>query len=100
MTGTGPRHGEFRGIYVTAFEASAFRECRGREYWWLSGELGRIFDVLPPEGPPAWSGSAYVHVRGTRSKRGRYGHAGGSPYELVVSEVLDVSADTLGACGR
>jgi hypothetical protein len=68
------------------------------ESWWLSGDLRPIFDVLPPEGPPTWSSAAYVHVRGTRSKRGRHGHAGGSPYELVVTEVLDVSVDTLGKC--
>src|SRR5688500_20301609 len=81
---TSPDSGEYRGIYVTAFEASGFRACRGTDYWWLSGELAPIFDVLPSEGPPDWSRAAYVHVRGSRSAPGRHGHLGAYKYELVV----------------
>jgi hypothetical protein len=94
---TGPRRGDFRGIYVHAFEASSFRACRRPDYWWLSGELGPIFAVMPPI-DPASAPAAYVHVRGTRSRPGRYGHAAAYRYELVVDEVLEASADTLGKC--
>jgi hypothetical protein len=95
---TAPIDGDFRGIYFVAWETSVFRGCFARESWWMSGELGPIFDALPAESQPPWEAAAYVHVRGTRSTRGRYGHAGCCPYELVVREVLDVSADTSGKC--
>jgi hypothetical protein len=96
--GTGPVDGEFRGIYFSAFEASSFRECR--RPWtesWLTGELGATHDVMPPIDPAA-SRAAYVHLRGTRSRPGRYGHAGGWRYELVVEQVLEASADTMRKC--
>jgi len=95
---TGPIEGDFRGIYFVGWEASVFRGCFAREGWWMSGELGPIFDALPPESQPPWEAAAYVHVRGTRSKRGEYGHLGAYRYELVVDEVLEVSADTAGKC--
>jgi hypothetical protein len=44
---TNPRQGDFRGNYVKAFEASSLRPCRGPGDWWLSGELGPIFAVIP-----------------------------------------------------
>jgi len=93
---TGPRE-EYRGIYVTGFEASAFRQCGRRDYWWLSGELAPIFAVMSPA-DPASSRAAYARVRGRRSAPGSYGHLGASRYELVVSEVLEASGDTLGKC--
>jgi hypothetical protein len=84
---------------VTGFEASSFRACGRQDYWWLSGNLQPIFEVMPPAEPPTYSRAAYARVRGQRSGPGRYGHAGGWRYELVVTEVLDASADTLGRCG-
>jgi hypothetical protein len=96
---TSPRTGEYRGIYVSAFEASSFRACPSRAgWWWLSGELGPIFDALPPRAGPELSLAGYIRVRGVRSKHGQYGHLGSYPYELVVREVLEVSADTAGKC--
>jgi hypothetical protein len=95
---TAPIDGDFRGIYFVGWEASVFRGCFARESWWMSGELGPIFDALPAESQPPWEAAAYVHVRGTRSKRGSYGHLGTYPYELAVREVLDASADTAGEC--
>src|SRR3712207_2133540 len=93
---TGPR-GEYRGIYVTGFEASAFRQCGRSDYWWLSGEMGPIFAVMPPADPGS-SRAAYARVRGRRSGPGRYAHLGAPRYEPGVSEVLEASADTLGKC--
>jgi hypothetical protein len=95
---TGPVEGDFRGIYVWGWESSSFRGCRAREYWWLTGELRPISEALFPGGPRPVEGAAYVHVRGTRSPHGEYGHLGSYPYELVVDDVLDVSADTAGKC--
>jgi hypothetical protein len=83
---------------VHPFEASSFRPCGRRDYWWLSGNLQPIFDIMPPAEPPTFTQAAYARVRGKRSGPGRYGHAGGSRYELVVSEVLDASPDTLEKC--
>jgi hypothetical protein len=96
---TSPITGDFRGIYVAGWEASGFRGCMHPETWWMSGNLAPIFDVAP-RNPQTLETAAYVRVRGTRSERGAHGHLGSYPYELVVSEVLDVSADTPGACRR
>jgi hypothetical protein len=95
---TGPVRGDFRGIYVAGWEASGFRACGHSDYWWTSGELGPIFDAAPWN-PQTLQTAAYVHVRGRRSKPGSYGHLGSYRYELVVSEVVEVSADTVKACG-
>jgi hypothetical protein len=98
---TGPVTGNFRGIYIAGWEASSFRACSHSDYWWMSGEIGPIFDAVPRNPETLQTATAaYVHVRGRRSKRGSYGHLGAFRYELVVSEVLDVSADTLRQCGR
>jgi hypothetical protein len=94
---SGPLEGDFRGVYVTGFEASAFRPCGWPAAWWLSGDLRPIFEVMPPADPGS-PRAAYIHVRGARSGPGRYGHAGGAKYELVVREVLHASPDTVGKC--
>ncbi len=95
---TGPVEGDFRGIYAWGWEASGFRGCLASEYWWMTGELGPISNALFPGEPRPMEGAAFVHVRGTRSARGQYGHLGSYPHELVVEEVLDASSDTVGRC--
>jgi hypothetical protein len=95
---TRPIEGDFGGIHYWGWESSGFRGCLASETWWMTGELRPIFDALFPDAPRPVEGAAYIRVRGTRSTRGRYGHLGAYPYELVVHEVLDVSADTVGKC--
>jgi hypothetical protein len=95
---SGPKEGTFRGVYLTAFEVSSFRPCGGAQYWWLRDASGTLGSQLPPNTPPGYEISAYLQVRGRRSKAGTYGHMAAYRYEIVVQEVLEVTADTTGKC--
>ncbi len=97
-TGSGPRDGTFRGIYVYALETSSFRACGSHEPWWLTGNRGPILEHLPPIGPPSYTGAGYIRVTGRRTGQGEYGHLGSYRYELVVEDVLELSPDTVGKC--
>jgi len=94
----GPKDGTFRGVYVTAFEASNFRPCGGAENWWLTDESGDLSGRLPPVDPSDFSRAAFLRIKGRRSSRGQHGHLGSYPYAIAVHEVLEVAADTTGKC--
>lgn len=91
-------HGVFAGIYISSFEASSFVRCGSRESWWLTDESHTLFRQLPQPEPPDYTTSAFIRVRAQVSSRGEYGHLGGSPREITVLEVLEVSADTTAKC--
>jgi hypothetical protein len=100
ISNTGTTNGVFRGIYINAFEASAFRPCSEARAWWTAGDLAPVFAAWEAQGPVApWDArAAYLVVRARRSKKGGYGHLDSYPYELHVDQVLEVRIDTMGVC--
>jgi hypothetical protein len=93
-----PRDGSFGGVYISAFETSSFRPCGSADSWWLTDASGALFNQLPSANSPPFLRVAFVRVEGQRSGRGQYGHLGAYPFELTVSAVLEVAADTTGKC--
>ena len=92
-----------KGMYVSAFERSDFIPCGADEHWWLTGDaysdiekfihenkLRRTEDDWYPNVP------VYLEVRGTKSKKGEWGHLGAYQRELSTIKLVLIKVD--GSC--
>jgi len=99
---------EFRGLYTSGFEASAFVPCEkaeGATAWWTEFELARPSASLDsalranhdPQNPYHVT-RLYMQVRARLSKRGAFGHLNSWQRQLTVLEVRRVAAWSNDAC--
>jgi len=86
-------YGTFEGLYVQAFEVSAFAVCgagspSSATGYWLTGNADfnqRYNALVSTRGPNASGPTVYVRFTGTVSAAGRYGHLGAYSREVTVA---------------
>lgn len=102
--GLDPTVDEFEGYYASGFEVSSFVPCGMSEEasygngYWLDGTAD-FYDqysaLVQSSGfdPSAGYLSVYVRFEGELSLPGSYGHLGAYEREVIVTELLEMSAD-------
>jgi hypothetical protein len=83
-----PPSGVYSGYYTFGFEVSSFVPTNTKETWWLSGASPCRSLSDAARGKSGENPVIYLEIRGTLSRKGRYGHLGAYPRELNVQKVL------------
>lgn len=86
----------WRGYVSFGFETSEFRPCGSREKWWVlsTKDLSARYGKLSPK----MYGSVYVHLEGTLTGAGKYGHLGVYQRQFAVESVLEARAPRKDDC--
>ncbi|MEL6616720.1 MAG: hypothetical protein AAFQ43_13340, partial [Bacteroidota bacterium] len=87
------------GYYVGGFETSSFRACgESGDAWWLTPNdafVERYNEIRQAHTAPSGGRQFGPHVRvqfeGIRSEPGSHGHLGASPYEIMVTELVEMT---------
>lgn len=80
------------GFYEAAWEREVFLPCGVDEEWW-SWSTVRIIR----NDPRGW-GRAFVVIEGRVSARGRFGHLGRFPRQIVITRALEIRPAEEGVC--
>lgn len=78
------------GYYTVAWEEQSFQPCGQRAKWWVNNPgpmMGAWADLVEGD----W-GTIFVTVRVDLTTEGNWGHLGGYPRAMAVTELLDARA--------
>jgi hypothetical protein len=96
---------EVSGHYGAGWEGAGFAPCDSARGWWVERtdsvpEFARFLGTLPPIKTPmgSYAPQVFVRWRGVRSRKGEYGHGGGSPDAFEPRQLLLVQAKTPNDC--